>query len=220
MRSTGMKNLIILIVMIVLCFGGCSSKRPIFKIEGEISKSPTITPFYDKYWVLLEDLTFEFHKKKSTQKYQIKVPVGFVTDLASVPVGVNVVFDHYGRYSTAGIIHDYLYWVQPCGRKFADRMFRDVLKACGVSWRDRYSMWSGLKGAGLVAWEKKKKLRKKGESRFVPANYRDKISPDKRWSDFRKECCSTQADWEKIDINSKPEYCSIIDEKDLSYPDE
>ncbi len=111
----------------------------------------------------------------------ITVPKGFVTDLASIPFPANLIFNKAGRYASAGIVHDYLYWKQPCGhgkqsRRIADQIIKEALKALDDNERrsmckldrplstgyqnrrfaSRHGIKSGVLLGGWVAWKKNK----------------------------------------------------------------
>ena len=193
-------------------FVGCTNKiiEPEFNVEGKFTVSPKITPFYDENWLLLEDFTFKFYHKSTRKSYKITVPAGFITDLASVPTVATLIFDHPGRYASAGIIHDYLYWIQPCERKFADRIFRYALKAYGVPKIDRITMWRALDSGGDKAWKDNQKDRKNGNTRFIPEVFRSHVSPNLKWDDFRIKYKLKQTQWDKCIVN--PTYCDIFSE--------
>lgn len=80
------------------------------------------------------------------------VPVGFQTDLASVP-RVPFVFDLFGATSNeAAALHDCLYVVKGTTRAQADHLLREASAATGVpAWR-RWPMWLGVRLFGWKAW--------------------------------------------------------------------
>ena len=57
-----------------------------------------------------------------------KVPVGFKTDFASVPKGLQFLFKPQGKYSRASILHDYLYDFKVVSRFQADEIFYQAMK--------------------------------------------------------------------------------------------
>jgi len=83
----------------------------------------------------------------------IQVPVGFLTDIASVPSIFHSVFKPYGRHNRAAIIHDYLYKLRGklpgvdynFSRKNADDIFLDIMKVDGVSWVFRNTMYLAVR---------------------------------------------------------------------------
>ncbi|MBL0038190.1 MAG: DUF1353 domain-containing protein [Nitrosomonadales bacterium] len=126
------KKMWVFIILLAL-MTGCSTSPFVAHtdMKAEFKKAPAVTPFYDDYWLLLEDLTFEATRTSDGKHFSITVPAGFVTDLASIPVPLNVIYDKSGRSSSAGILHDYLSWTQFCDRKKSDRMIKEGLKATG-----------------------------------------------------------------------------------------
>lgn len=83
-------------------------------------------------WKLLSPLIYN----------DIEVPVGFVTDFASVP-RIPFVFDLCGdRGNLASTVHDYLYSVRKYPRKQCDQVFRVALVEQGVKpWIARLMYW-------------------------------------------------------------------------------
>ena len=53
--------------------------------------------------ILLDDYVY------SINDYDIKVFRGFITDGASVPKSLQWLYNPYGKYINAAVIHDYLY---------------------------------------------------------------------------------------------------------------
>jgi hypothetical protein len=64
---------------------------------------------------------------------RLEVPVGFITDLASVPGIARAFpdFDPTGLSRRPGVMHDWLYTVKPVTRDVADRFLREALIAEG-----------------------------------------------------------------------------------------
>jgi len=87
----------------------------------------------------------------------IVVPAGFETDFASVPRIFWRVIPPWGRYARAAIVHDYLYASHIVGRKEADKIFLALMRALGVPWRTRTTMYWAVRLGGGRAWEKAKK---------------------------------------------------------------
>ena len=71
------------------------------------------------------------------------VPQGFVHDKASVPRALWSFFPKSGPYTRAAVIHDYLYWAQPCTREQSDNLLMIAMKESGVSWFRRTSVYRG-----------------------------------------------------------------------------
>lgn len=113
-------------------------------------------------------------------KWLIIVPVGFNTDLASVP-RLPIIYGLWGdRAHRGGVLHDYLYRVdcevfdiESCNvivsatRSFADDMFYKANKASDYGWHVYWPMWAGVRLGGWTAYH----------SLFVNSKY----SLDKRY---------------------------------------
>ncbi|EPM3305130.1 DUF1353 domain-containing protein [Escherichia coli] len=96
--------------------------------------TPAILEMLDDYrWRLVEP--FEFWLTDNPDDV-IYVPEGYVTDLASVPRLLWVLFPPHGRYAKAAIIHDWLYDNALRTKAEADRIFLDAMTVLGVPrWR-------------------------------------------------------------------------------------
>lgn len=78
----------------------------------------------------------------------IPVPAGFVTDFASVP-RLPVTFMLFGNIGHRGaVVHDYLYSTGERPRAEADRIFRALLEAEGVSAARAWAMYAGVRAFG------------------------------------------------------------------------
>ncbi|ENJ3383787.1 DUF1353 domain-containing protein [Salmonella enterica] len=73
----------------------------------------------------------------------IEVPVGFVTDLATVPRIFWILLPPDGKYAKAAIIHDYLYDNALRTKYEADRIFLDGMDVLGVpKWKRTVMYWA------------------------------------------------------------------------------
>lgn len=90
---------------------------------------------------------------------QFTVPVGFLTDGASIPrfawISTGTPFDP--RHIRAAIFHDYLYQVDGVTRLEADALFRAILVKDGVSHYQAVKMYWALRVGGWVAWRRYRK---------------------------------------------------------------
>ncbi|MDP3460749.1 MAG: DUF1353 domain-containing protein [Hyphomonas sp.] len=63
----------------------------------------------------------------------VEVPLGFVTDFASIPSFFHFIVQPFGRHAPAAVLHDYLYAIgQKKARRLADRLFLNAMKDAGV----------------------------------------------------------------------------------------
>lgn len=85
---------------------------------------------------------------------EIVVPVGFSTDLASIPR----FFHRVVNPCTVGtrrpaIVHDYLYSGETAlTRKQADQVLYDALRECGVNWALANAMYYAVRVGGASYW--------------------------------------------------------------------
>lgn len=168
--------------------------------------SPVLTPFFDKYWMLVDDFTYNI----TNSNEKIVVPAGFVTDLASIPD----VISKTGRYSSAGILHDYLYWEKSCSQKQADRILKQALLDTGVSKATATSIKAGVKAAnktGNIPWKNNFKKRKKFYPRVIPKEYRN-YPVGIKWKDYQKYLISKGVKSKPI-VNKEANYCKYFNEK-------
>ncbi len=67
------------------------------------------------------------------QEVMIEVPLGFVTDFASIPSFFQGLIQPFGRHAPAAVLHDYLYAIgQKKARALADRLFLNAMREAGV----------------------------------------------------------------------------------------
>lgn len=89
-----------------------------------------------------------------------QVPVGFVTDFASVPRGLWNLIPPWGPYTRAAVLHDYQYWLGDLSRKEADRIFLVAMEGLGVGWVKRQAIYWGVRAGGWYAWNGHRKQKK------------------------------------------------------------
>lgn len=77
----------------------------------------------------------------------IEVPAGTETDGASVPRAFWPIFDPFGEYFGAAVIHDFLY--SPANREFsrgeADEIFKEAMYNVGVPWYRREVIYRAVR---------------------------------------------------------------------------
>ena len=89
----------------------------------------------------------------------ILVPIGFVSDGASIPrIFWTIIGSPWtGKYAKAAVVHDFLYDRQLFTRKKSDRIFIEGMKILGVGWFKRKIMWFSVRVGGWGPWRKHKK---------------------------------------------------------------
>jgi len=102
-------------------------------------------------WELLQNLPWEVGHEGSG--VLIVVPIGTVSDGASIPWPLSIVMNRWGRWRRAAVLHDWLLEQINAGtphpnaatRKLADHEFYDALLASGV-WRvTAFAFWAAVR---------------------------------------------------------------------------
>lgn len=136
---------------------------------------PTVTQLTPNPPVFMVAYPLTFSSGPSNQ-YTMQVPRGFVTDLASIPrflwwwQG-----PHEGTMAPA-ILHDFLYWEQPCSKDEADAAMYVAMKQAGMSDFGANRVYDGIRTKfAQEAWDKNRMARLGGEPRFFSDAYADKL---------------------------------------------
>lgn len=112
----------------------------------------------------------------------VKVPVGFVTDFASIPRIFWSVLPPDDLYTYAAIIHDFLYWEQPVSREEADLILKFAMQDFKVDSATIQTIYGGVRVGGNVAWKSNANLKASGERRILR---RYPTDPTVRWNDWK-----------------------------------
>ena len=100
-------------------------------------------------WVMVEPLIYHSEILDET----IEVPIGFLTDFASVP-RLPVLYSLYGdRAHRESVLHDWFYFTAYVSRAKADRIFLEAMKSRGKSLFVRQGMYLGVRLGGWKAWK-------------------------------------------------------------------
>lgn len=99
-------------------------------------------------WSLLAPLVWT-----GTKGDTFVVPVGFVTDFATIPRFLHWLVSPYGAYTRAAVLHDWLIETMIPAHEVTSRdtdgIFRRVMQDLGVAWSTRWLMWSAVRAAAL-----------------------------------------------------------------------
>lgn len=118
--------------------------------EATISKNPLRVSISNNgtRYTLLDDVLFE--------AFGILIRDGFVTDFASTPKWLWMIYPPTGFYQRAALLHDYLYQhgAERYGhdREFCDWIFREQMKLDGVGVRTRWTFWLAVRLFGAKWW--------------------------------------------------------------------
>jgi hypothetical protein len=138
--------------------------------------------FADPMYFLLKPITWKPNADQ-TGYSAVTVPVGFVTDLASVPRLFWSIFRPDGLYTYPAIVHDYLYWTQNISKDAADNIFQFSMQDIGVDRVTTTALYQAVHLAGQSAWNENTHLKSLGEKRMLSILPDD---PRTRWDEWKK----------------------------------
>ena len=114
-----------------------------------------LTPAGFKTWKLdsefIQEIGFTADINGKVQ-FEITVPKGFETNLASTPRFLWAILPPFGRYTQASVIHDYLYYSHEFIRSVSDRIFYELMLRYGTyKWKAKLMFWA-VRLFGRFAW--------------------------------------------------------------------
>jgi Protein of unknown function (DUF1353) len=101
------------------------------------------------YWAVVAPLVWD------SPTLHLTIPVGFITDLASIPKVLRNTLDVDGRSRAPAILHDWLYCTQHSTRAFADSMLREALGEYGENAATAWVYWAGVRLGGWLPWSER-----------------------------------------------------------------
>jgi Protein of unknown function (DUF1353) len=101
------------------------------------------------YWAIHEGVTWW------SRDLEVRLPAGFVTDLASIPHLLRNLMNVTGRSRDGAILHDALYTCQELPRSRADEALRLALIESGMSSAGARLYWLGVKIGGWWPWHRR-----------------------------------------------------------------
>jgi hypothetical protein len=139
----------------------------------------TVSPLPDgKTWIIRKKFGYDIGREGGTEF--VGVPVGFMTDFASVPRLLWSVIPRWGTYGNAAVIHDYCYWtrqvsvrrkrkiiLKSISRKRADEIFFEGMGVLRAAFYYRYPIYWAVRMFGWYQWLVNLKKRRKGERRVL-----------------------------------------------------
>lgn len=147
---------------------------------GAVAGTLHLGRFADRMYFLTKPIGWTPNPGQQASKVQ--VPVGFVTDFASIPRIFWSLLPPDGLYTYPAIIHDYLYWDQPVSREEADLILRFAMEDFKIDSATIKTIYTGVRLGGGIAWEDNVKLKKSGEKRALKIYPTD---PTVRWADWK-----------------------------------
>lgn len=114
--------------------------------------------------------------KTHDNEHEIIVPAGFLTDLASIPRLLWWWQAPHEKTMAPAMLHDYLYWEQPCEKDEADAVMYQAMLDVGMSRSQANKIYFGIRTPeAKKAWNENKTRRASGEMRFFTERYVQKI---------------------------------------------
>ena len=138
-------------------------------------------PFSDgMHWIVRQPLIYRIGVSQDT----VTVPVGFVTDFASIPQALQSIIRANGPYILPAVVHDYLYWKQACTREQADKVLLLGMIENQVREVHRIAIHDAVRIAGGFAWNDNARERADGFVRVLSAD-RQQVPPNTSWPQWR-----------------------------------
>jgi len=153
----------------------------------EATKAPQgaliVGRFANPIYFLYKPITWQPNKGQE-QFPTVTVPIGFVTDFASIPQIFWSILKPDGLYAYAAVVHDYLYWTQSTPREVADNVLRLAMEDFHVGAMTIKEIYQAVVWFGGQTWEENKTLKANGEKRILRQFPDD---PRITWEEYKKE---------------------------------
>lgn len=158
-------------------------------VETNVSWAPQaidpvdFRPFVDgKNWIVRQPLKYVI----GVSSESVTVPVGFVTDLASIPPALQSIIQQNGRYLLPAVVHDYLYWKQTCTQEQSDQILLLAMIENEVSEFHQLAIYNAVRAAGSFAWDDNREEREAHLIRIIPSDHQA-IPRNTLWSGYREQ---------------------------------
>jgi hypothetical protein len=132
----------------------------------------SITKIGKNAYVLRDPLVMSFKDGAPA----IVVPAGFVTELASVPKRLHWWSAKTEASMAPAVIHDYLYWTQPCARDEADAVMYVAMRAQGRDNAKATAIYQAVSRSGETTFKDNRDKRRKGDVRTLTAEYANVVA--------------------------------------------
>ena len=149
--------------------------------------------FPERMYFLRKPIRWEPNPGQSNYS-AVTVPIGFVTDFASIRRLFWSALPPDGPYIYPAILHDYLYWNQGGSKEDADSIFKFAMEDFGIGTVTIALIYNAVHLFGRSAWDENARVKASGEGRIL-CRYPDK--PTITWEDWKKtpgvfEGCATE----------------------------
>ena len=142
-----------------------------------------VSRFRDPVYFLLRPIGWTANTQSTKSYAPVDVPVGFVTDFASIPKPFYSLLRPDGDYAYAAVIHDYVYWTQDRTREECDTILMLVMQELSVADVTTRAIYTAVRTFGNAAWQENATLRANGERRVLTKIPCDPVT---LWADWKK----------------------------------
>jgi hypothetical protein len=142
-----------------------------------------VSRFVERIYFLTKPIEWYPNPGQERQFEAVNVPIGFVTDFASIPRVFWSLLPPDGAYTYPAILHDYLYWVQTRPRDVADEIFRIAMNDFRVGSATVFTIYEAVRLGGQSAWDNNARARANGEKRILREFPDD---PTTTWEEWKK----------------------------------
>lgn len=133
---------------------------------SRFTKILLVSPLADgRTWVLRDEFGYDVGAEGSGDT--IDVPVGFLTDFASIPRILWWLFPKWGRYGNAAVIHDFCYWEQRRSRRRSDEIFLEAMGVLRVERLTRTILFWAVRLFGWWAWRRTRRYKAHGWTKIT-----------------------------------------------------
>jgi len=139
--------------------------------------------FADPFYFLTKQIAWKPNADQGYKLPRVTVPLGFVTDFASIPRAFWSLLRPDGDYAYAAVIHDYLYWNQALSREQSDLIFKLAMQDFKIGAAEVTTIYAGVRAGGAGPWKENAKLKAGGERRVLKTPPKD---PRVKWVDYKK----------------------------------
>lgn len=145
--------------------------------------------FADPIYYLTSVIGWDPEPAKANTYQSVRVPIGFVTDFASIPRVFWSLLRPDGLYSYAAVIHDFLYWEQYLSREASDAILRLCMEDFKINAAVVSAVHTGVRLGGSLAWEENARRKAAGEKRVLRNFPKD---PRVTWAEWRQDAAVFQ----------------------------
>ena len=125
-----------------------------------------LSRFSDPIYFLTKPITWKPNPGQESLP-TVTVPIGFVTDFASIPRIFWSILPPDGKYTYPAILHDYLYWTQTRTKEVADNILKFGMEDFSVGTVTSMAIYNAVRAFGGSAWNENARLKSVGEKRVL-----------------------------------------------------